>query len=214
MSCELLGHFAVGVQLCLGGIAFSSLIYKRTREFPRRSFRVWFLDVSKQAFGAFFVHCLNLVFSILILSERSKTLDPCVLYFLNVLLDTTVGVYILSLILKLVSKKIKSGDYGNPIKLKIWFMQTVLFSLCLLLMKIVVAILINYFPFIHDLGRIALYPFTNTNCKIIFVMLLFPLTMSCFQLWIIDGLIKKKHEEEQIESETSLIANDSVVPLE
>jgi len=53
--------FTLVVQMLLAALALGSLYIKRLREVPRRTFRTWFLDVSKQGFGACFAHILNMV---------------------------------------------------------------------------------------------------------------------------------------------------------
>ncbi len=40
-NCVLLDNFAIFVQILLGAIAFSTLIYKRHRERPQRPLRIW-----------------------------------------------------------------------------------------------------------------------------------------------------------------------------
>ena len=51
-ECELLGEFGILMQVVLGITSFSRLILKRHLEYPKRSLRVYLLDVSKQAFSA------------------------------------------------------------------------------------------------------------------------------------------------------------------
>ena len=53
--------FTVFVQMLLAGAALVSLWYKRLNEKPRRKFRTWFLDVSKQGVGACYAHVANMV---------------------------------------------------------------------------------------------------------------------------------------------------------
>jgi hypothetical protein len=53
--------FTVAVQLVLAVMALLSLYWKRMHETPRRTFRTWFLDVSKQGFGACYAHVMNMV---------------------------------------------------------------------------------------------------------------------------------------------------------
>jgi hypothetical protein len=40
-GCRLLGPFALFVQALMGVVVVGSLVYKRTREKPRRPWRVW-----------------------------------------------------------------------------------------------------------------------------------------------------------------------------
>jgi hypothetical protein len=53
--------FTVLVQIMLAFFALACLYIKRLQETPRRNFRTWFLDISKQAFGACYAHVLNMV---------------------------------------------------------------------------------------------------------------------------------------------------------
>ena len=61
-TCHIVkGAYADCVQLALGVLAIGSLVVKRYVEKPRRSWKVWALDVSKQAAGGLFAHALNLL---------------------------------------------------------------------------------------------------------------------------------------------------------
>jgi len=64
-ECKLLGPFSLFVQGALGLLALLSLVYKRWREKPRRPYKIWFFDVSKQVVGAVILHILNLLMSML-----------------------------------------------------------------------------------------------------------------------------------------------------
>ena len=43
-ECELLGPFAILVQMSLAAVALLALLLKRQREHPRRPFQVWFFS--------------------------------------------------------------------------------------------------------------------------------------------------------------------------
>lgn len=93
----------------MGILVILSLVYKRYREEPRRPWRIWcvypvfwwslipitiyhrLFDVSKQVVGQMFVHGVNVLISGVI-SELTDR-NACVFYFLNILVDTTVGEY-------------------------------------------------------------------------------------------------------------------------
>lgn len=83
------------VQLLLGGIALTTLYGKWFVEIPRRPFRVWFLDALKQGASAAMMHVLNIILAI---STAKAAIvrhpDECAFYFLNFVIDTTIGVYI------------------------------------------------------------------------------------------------------------------------
>jgi len=53
--------FTIFVQMLLAAFALLSLWIKRQNEKPRRKFRTWFLDVSKQGIGACYAHVANMV---------------------------------------------------------------------------------------------------------------------------------------------------------
>lgn len=53
--------FTVFVQMLLAAFAVFSLWIKRQNEKPRRTFRTWALDVSKQGIGACYAHVANMV---------------------------------------------------------------------------------------------------------------------------------------------------------
>ncbi|KAJ1517729.1 hypothetical protein HMI55_006177 [Coelomomyces lativittatus] len=185
-QCQLLDHFAIGVQSFMALIALSSLFYKRHREHPRRPLNIWLLDVSKQALGGLLVHSCNVFFSLLAVSA-STFQNPCILYFLNVLVDTTVGVLILIFFLKVyhagyhrcVHERMVMGYYGHPPQWKPWLIQTGLFSCSLFSMKLVVVVLLKLVPGLETLGNWVLSPFHHQpQFEEVFVMLLFPLTMN------------------------------------
>ena len=64
MSCELVGFAGIIVQLTLGFLSFSVLIYKRYTEKPKRAWKIWFMDTSKQGASQFLAHIINIVISI------------------------------------------------------------------------------------------------------------------------------------------------------
>ena len=109
-DCELLGPFALLVQLALGGLALLALVYKRWRERPQRPVKIWFFDVSKQVFGSVLVHAANVFMSMLtsgsfsinemepvttrLMKRGTETDDgyvpnPCSWYLLNLAIDVS-----------------------------------------------------------------------------------------------------------------------------
>lgn len=128
-SCHLLGGmFASSIQVFIGLVGGSTLIYKRALETDeiRRPFDIWILDVSKQGFASVLVHFANIwlsmVFAHLSLVSDSHA-DECSFYFITYVLDTCFGVFLVWLLLK-VSKHIavkydidslkNQGFYGYP----------------------------------------------------------------------------------------------------
>ncbi|KAL7629286.1 hypothetical protein AAE478_000806 [Parahypoxylon ruwenzoriense] len=225
-ECRLLGPFAIFVQLALGGLALLSLVYKRWRERPQRPVKIWFFDVSKQVFGSVLVHMANVFMSMLTSGRFSIKLDPvavqaaerllrrdqdeyvpnpCSFYLLNLAIDTTIGIPILIILLRITTglvaytpwgkppESIQSGNYGNPPNAWWWLKQSVIYFCGLFGMKICVLIIFLILPWISRVGDWALkWTEGNERVQIVFVMMLFPLIMNALQYYIIDSFIKMK----------------------
>ncbi|KAJ3168744.1 hypothetical protein HDU87_000948 [Geranomyces variabilis] len=160
-------------------------------------------DTSKQAVAAGLVHFANILIASISGSQSEESENPCVWYFLNILLDTTLGVGILALILrgmhhivdKLRIPDMRSGHYGNPPRLTAWARQLVLFLSAWALVKLTVVILLRVFPFFAIVAEWILDPLVSSNdtrLQVVVVMLIFPLCMNVVQAWLIDMVIKGK----------------------
>ncbi|KAF9293747.1 hypothetical protein BGZ74_011569 [Mortierella antarctica] len=203
-TCGLLSTFAIFVQLLLATIAFSTLIFKRSKERPMRPIKIWLYDVSKQIVGGVVIHSLNLLAATAFgLSSEREDSNPCIWYFLNIFLDTTFGVGVLYLFLKGADKYfqhmriegLRTGEYGNPPQIQRWWKQTLVFSLGLVVMKIVVVIVLTW-PFLFTFGEWVLgWTLQNEKLQILFVMLVLPLSMNICQFWVIDYILKQKTVE-------------------
>ncbi|KAH6659939.1 vacuolar membrane protein-domain-containing protein, partial [Truncatella angustata] len=200
--CRLLGPFALLVQLALGGLALLSLVYKRWRERPQRPLKIWAFDASKQVVGSVLVHLANVFMSML--DDEPYVPNPCSFYLLNLAIDTTLGIPILIILLRvftaLVSytplgkpaESIQSGHYGSPPKAWWWVKQSIIYFCGLFGMKICVLVLFLLLPWIARIGDWALsWTDGNEKLQIVFVMMLFPLIMNAMQYYIIDSFIKK-----------------------
>jgi len=224
-QCHLLGPFAILVQGALGALALLSLVYKRWRERPQRPVKVWAFDASKQVFGTLLLHLANLLMSMFSAGQIEVQLakaaaqtvgagagedwrpNPCSFYLLNLAIDTTLGIPILLVILKVLTvgasktplanppESIKSGNYGDPPRATWWLKQSILYFIGLLGMKVCVFFVFQLCPWIVVVGDWALkWTEGNTALQIAFVMLIFPLIMNAFQYYVIDTFIKKKPE--------------------
>jgi len=208
-ECQLLGPFSLLVQAALGALALLSLVYKRWKERPQRPLKIWSFDVSKQVFGSAMLHLANLLMSMFSAGQfeirKEYQPNPCSFYLLNLGIDTTLGIPILVVTLRIINhlalytplanppESIESGNYGNPPSAAWWFKQSLLYFISLLWMKICVFFVIQMLPFIVKVGDWALrWTEGNTAIQIIFVMLLFPVIMNAIQYYIIDTFIKKQ----------------------
>lgn len=103
-ECQLLGPFALFVQAALGAVAISSLVVKRYRETPKRPWKIFTFDVSKQVLGSMLTHVLNLAMSmfstvdliaaVATAASQAKADDgrvpnPCSYYLLNLGIDVS-----------------------------------------------------------------------------------------------------------------------------
>ncbi|OAQ72185.1 vaculolar membrane protein [Pochonia chlamydosporia 170] len=229
-ECRLLGSFALLVQAALGALALLALVYKRSRERPQRPVKIWFFDVSKQVFGSVLVHIANIFMSMLTSGRFSIKLEPgsaqarsdepyvpnpCSFYLLNLGIDTTLGIPILIVLLKIITglvaftplgkplESIQSGNYGNPPSSWWWLKQSVIYFCGLFGMKVCVLIIFILMPWISKVGDWALsWTEGNEKLQIAFVMMIFPLIMNALQYYIIDSFIKKQEvDHERLPSE-------------
>ncbi|RGP61946.1 hypothetical protein FSPOR_9616 [Fusarium sporotrichioides] len=222
-ECSLLGSFALVVQGALGALALLSLVYKRWRERPQRPLKIWFFDVSKQVFGSVLVHIANIFMSMLTSGRFSVQVDPsaatvtarsddddyapnpCSFYLLNLAIDTTLGIPILIILLKVLTglvrytpigqppESVQSGNYGSPPNVVWWLKQSVIYFCGLFGMKVCVLIIFIMMPWISKAGDWALgWTEGNEKLQIAFVMMIFPLIMNALQYYIIDSFIKLK----------------------
>ena len=224
-ECKLLGPFALIVQAALGALALLSLVYKRWRERPQRPLKIWAFDASKQVVGTALLHVANLLMSMFsagqipdmvtsavstVTTDTAYQPNPCSWYLLNLAIDTTIGIPILIILLKLLHaafrltplarppQSIQSGNYGSPPRYTWWVKQSIIYFLGLLGMKFCVFILFHIFPWIVKVGDWALrWTEGNEALQIAFVMLIFPLIMNAMQYYIIDIFIKNSQSSDQ-----------------
>ncbi|KAJ7693899.1 vacuolar membrane protein-domain-containing protein [Mycena rosella] len=199
-SCRLLGPIALTVQGLMGVLVILSLVYKRHREKPMRLWKIWLFDVSKQIAGQMFVHSVNVFISDV--GSHHSSSNACVFYFLNVLIDTTLGVGLIYVILRVLTsimserfhlKGFESGIYGNPPSFKYWLRQAAIYVLALTTMKFLVIALMALLPGLFTLGA-WLLSWTSTGegdaLQVIFTMGVFPILMNILQFWLIDSIVK------------------------
>ncbi|KAH8118640.1 vacuolar membrane protein-domain-containing protein [Phellopilus nigrolimitatus] len=197
-KCRLLGPTALVVQALMGVFVILSLVFKRNREKPKRPWKIWMFDVSKQIAGQMFVHGVNVLISDLGAHHASG--NPCALYFLNILIDTTLGVgiiyFIHHLLTHLFSNKLhlkgfESGQYGDPPSMLYWARQAAVYVTSLTTMKVLVIGLFAVWPGIFKFGDWLLsWTGGGDAMQVIFVMGLFPIVMNVLQFWLIDSIVK------------------------
>ena len=121
-SCEIFGIAGVIIQLVLGFLSFSVLIFKRYREYPKRPWKIWALDISKQGVSQLIAHFINVGISILLSAHLAS--DACIWYFTTNVLDNTVGVFFCCGVLRLIEThamagkcdQFRSGNYYDMVE--------------------------------------------------------------------------------------------------
>ncbi|XP_069375730.1 transmembrane protein 110, like [Paralichthys olivaceus] len=193
----LTDRFGVLIQALLAAVAFSTLMLKRFREPAgiRRPWRIWFFDTSKQAIGALFIHFANVF-----LSTLTKE-DPCSLYLMNFLLDATLGMLVIWLAVKLVSKLVEYkqwtllmfGEYGDPPQAAAWLGQCGVYLLIMVLEKGVVS-LVLLIPGWSKLQEVLLSYIANPQLELALVMLIVPFIVNSIMFWVVDSLMMRKYK--------------------
>ncbi|XP_066561191.1 transmembrane protein 110, like [Amia ocellicauda] len=232
----LLDRFGVLIQALLAVVAFSTLMLKRFREPKgvRRPWRIWFYDTSKQAIGALFIHFANVFLSNL--TEQ----DPCSLYLMNFLLDATLGMLLIWLAVKVISRIVEYkqytllmfGEYGDPPQAAAWIGQCAVYMLIMVFEKTVVS-LVLLIPGWTKLQEVLLDYIPNPQLELVLVMLIVPFIVNAIMFWVVDSLMMRKYKNQQTaespanikstaaskgtgdeESQVLLTADDDVDPSE
>lgn len=200
----------------MGVMVVLTLVYKRYREKPKRKWKIWMFDVSKQLVGQIVVHFANVFISDFGADQAVQ--NPCVLYFLNIVVDTTVGVGIIYLFLwgttKVLTEQfhvhgLQTGQYGDGPKpsIKFWARQAAVYVFCLLGMKVVVVLLFAIWPGIFAIGEWLLSWTGNSDTvQVVVVMGICPIVFNMLQFWLIDSIVKAR------DSLDSLVQNGGFVP--
>ncbi|CCE82187.1 Piso0_001900 [Millerozyma farinosa CBS 7064] len=219
-KCELIGTFSLMTQVVLGLLCLSSLIVKRFYEYPiRRTWNVWLFDVSKQILGALGLHIFNVCLSILKTSDMNLLKnfnatddssdideDPCDWYFLNIVFDCTIGVFIFYLVFKYMNSicknqfhmtNIESGQYGESTgkpSFKAFLKQTAVYFFSLMLTKLFIYAIMECFEtqllwISSHVLLVWLTPYPD-EIEIFVVMFIVPIIMNCLQLILVDNIIQ------------------------
>lgn len=195
--CSLNNDFGITVQAILAFTAFCVLILKRCYEpkDERRSIAIWFCDTSKQAIGAMLIHFANVF-----LAELSNEQDPCTWYFINYLLDTTIGLLVIWICLRIlhfiaVRKgwiRLRMGEYGSPPEFKTWMYQCVAYIGVMFVEK---GVILAFFQlkFWVKVKQIMMLPFHgHPKIEVVMVVLVVPFVMNALMFWAIDNFLMRK----------------------
>jgi hypothetical protein len=229
--------FTSFVQFLLCAIALGSLFIKRQREVPRRKLFTWFLDVSKQGFGAVYAHVLNMIISGVIVHHvrgSNELKDQCAWYATMYVMDTVMGllicIYFLNLLDRLAdyfdwSQLKNTGVYigSHNERLETWGWQLFAWFVILTLEKAILFLLMWIFSAqLSVIAGIVFKPLEgNIKFELLFVMILFPGVLNIIWFWITDHFLKADgshtaaHEKDPEDSkQTSLLEVSEVEPYQ
>lgn len=191
---DLLGAFGLFVQGLLAFLAFTCLIVKRYCEpkHSRRPWKIWFFDTSKQALGAAVIHFANVF-----LADMFQG-DPCTWYFISFLLDSTAGLLLIYLGLKLTQvvahryacKSLYFGEYGEPPKCNAWVGQTGLYIIVMIGEKVLMTFL-TLPSFWVEVRKFIMSPIKSPLLELSLVMFIVPLIVNAILFWVVDNFLKR-----------------------
>lgn len=227
-ECVVLsGAFAITIQFVLFVLSFLTLVLKWKCELPPRSFGVFLRDSSKQIIGSGVAHSWNLGLAMLfnILPERKsmRAADECSWYWTNIMLDTTVGVWVCYMLLRLSEKYLgyssgkydaeklpgdndeyqsllsaPKGDEKSICSQQSWTFQILVWCVIVSLMKVIITIIMWVGrPLMVFISIAVTYSIPGGHdMRLIFVMIITPVAMNIFQFWVQDSFLKwtKKRE--------------------
>lgn len=204
IPCQLLDKFGLVIQVFLAFASFSVLFFKKYFEKPIRTWKVWFMDVSKQGLMALLIHLFNLM-----ISEKmgGNNISQCNWYFMNLITDIIVGTFLNIICLKKCEKiaskyekySFKSGDYGSKACWNVWAYQILIWLIINVVVKSLVLIFVavnsNFFAF---LAEFLLMPFESyPKIELVFIMILMPFLLNSFAFWVTDAYLKEQSDDKQ-----------------
>jgi len=218
-DCELLGDEGIILQTALALLSFGTLLVKRQKERPKRSWKIWLLDTSKQICSAGVAHTLNLILAIwLAKKEEEASGDSCAWYFVTIIFDTTIGVLLSCMMLVGIERnfdrfqlnKLKSGNYFKMvpnldpatcdekprlifIDIGAWIIQLLIWLVIELIAKMVLAGMQSILetPLTSLTGQLFSGLKSAPYLKLMIVTVITPIIGNSFQFWISDNFLKK-----------------------
>lgn len=186
------------------------MVLKKVREGAERTWWEFGLDSSKQFIGAGWIHILNLAFATM-MGRVMAAGDECEWYWINIMVDTTLGVAVEYALLRAItgaldgglgeaSQEYHSGLYWErgEFKVRRYLKQLAVWLIIVTLMKLLVVVfmLVLSVPLVA-IASFVLGPFLKQpQLKLIVVMIATPVTMNAFQFWVTDNFIKKQEDED------------------
>lgn len=219
MACKLVGSLGLLLQgtvaAAFGAALLGKYFIERSEQPNPRPLFVYAMDCSKQVMGAAWVHLLNLVFAG-VLANVSTRGDQCIWFWLNLMLDTTLGVLVEYIILQGINsliaaicknllKKphyandwIESGEYfdvDRNFKVQRYLKQLFVWVVIIVsgMKASMVGLMLIFNIHLEQLAELVLYPcMQDETTKLIVVTVITPGIMNAVQFWIVDNIIHRK----------------------
>ncbi|GJQ79122.1 hypothetical protein Trydic_g5375 [Trypoxylus dichotomus] len=186
------------LQVLLACLAFTCLIAKRFCEprHERRSWLIWFYDTSKQGMGALAIHLANVWLA------GQYTGDPCTWYIINFLLDSSLGLLIIFVGIKLSQflarwkgwEAINFGEYGKPPSMNAWLAQCCLYLGLMVIVKTTITLFMQL-DFWEKVKDFILSPINNPKVELAFVMLIIPFFVNILMFWVTDNFLMHRNRK-------------------
>lgn len=190
-------------QSALSAICLLSLVAKRFADSEQRPWRVWLFDVSKQVVQA----AMNHLIIVGLLKAFHEPLDVeanlCNWYWVNMLVDSTIGVLVSLVILRAIQcgyrmkcvgrpDLARCGDYGDPPDFRVFLRQLGDWLAVSALRRMILALSAASFKQELSasadwlLGWLEPYP----RAKFLTAAVFSPLAFGVFALWVTDGFLR------------------------
>lgn len=174
-------------------------IVKKQMDKSKRTWLVWFLDISKLLICQFIQHIINLIVSSKIGANNGL---GCEWYIINLLIDSTIGIALqycllamLEIVLENTTFKMNNGNYYVDSKFSL---SEYLYQICLWILIVVTTKLISVgltlllAHFLQEIGIYLLSPFKGSpKLKLLFVMVISPCILNSIQFWFTDSILQK-----------------------
>lgn len=190
-------------QNAFSAICLLSLVFKRFVDSELRPWRVWLFDVLKQAIQVAMNHLIIVGLSKAFQERLDVGADLPNWYWVNMLVDSTIGVLLSLLLLRSIQcgyrmkcvgrpDLARCGDYGDPPNIRVFFRQLgdwlALSALRRMILAFVVASFRQELSVSADwlLGWLEPY----TRAKFLIVAVFSPLAFGVFALWVTDSFLR------------------------
>ncbi|CAE7620956.1 tetA [Symbiodinium sp. CCMP2456] len=220
---EILRRYSVdalerqGNAVCHSDGSLKALLVKWSQFHDGRDFSEFLMDSSKQLIGAAWIHLLNLLFAQKMEKHYEEAGgDECDWYWINIVVDCTLGVACTYVLLQLSTRIIlatvpdqapdfKTGEYrvNGGIDAAKYIKQLAVWLVVVSSMKVGMVVFMAVFhTLLLAVARMTLAPFASSpNLKLLVAMIATPFCMNALQFWVTDNFIKKQGDPAEVDDD-------------